>query len=93
MACVGNDDDEKVSDPMGTSSFDAVTHVRNLGDMIIYCGCHVHKWVVCSVGDNCNLNKSIARHLQVPHLGCMANKLNLESNLMVESHQALQRAL
>jgi hypothetical protein len=33
--------------------------------------------VVCLVGDNCSVNQSLARKLDIPLLGCGAHKLNL----------------
>jgi hypothetical protein len=33
--------------------------------------------VVCLVGDNCSVNKSMSRLLRVPLIGCGAHKLNL----------------
>jgi hypothetical protein len=40
-------------------------------------------WVVCSIADNCSVNKKIAQLLKVPHVGCQSHKLNLEVKYMI----------
>ena len=33
--------------------------------------------VICFVGDNCNVNQSIARTMKIPLIGCASHKFNL----------------
>lgn len=73
--------------------FDAETQIRHLEDLLHFYGCSFHEWFLCSICDNCNLNKSIARLLDVSHIGCLSHKLNLEVNAMVSRHVLLQHTM
>lgn len=46
-------------------------------------------WIVCQITGNCNLNRSVARHLSIHHLGCLNHRLNLEMENMVEKDAGL----
>ena len=45
--------------------------------------------VLCIVGDNCNVNRSMARTLQVPLIGCASHKLNLAVKLWIQNEPQL----
>lgn len=73
--------------------FDAETHVHQLEDIFRFYNCDVHDWTLCTIGDNCAVNKRISRLLQVPHVGCMSHKLNLEVKAMVKRHHLLRSTI
>lgn len=75
------------------TSFDAETHVRQLEDVFEFYNTNVYDWVLCSIADNCQVNKVIARKLSVPHVGCMSHRLNSEMQLMISSHGVLNRTV
>eukprot|EP00171_Calliarthron_tuberculosum_P005080 IDg5080t1 len=82
----GTSDDE-------AESFDAEAHVRHLITTFKYFKLDVYKWVLCSIADNCPVNKVLARKLGVPHVGCMSHKLNLEVKHMIAVDNSLQRTI
>lgn len=84
------DDDDDVIE---TDSFDATKHVRHMEEVFSYYGTDVHKWTICTVWDNCNVNKSIAGLLGVPDVGCTTQKLSLEVNSIVQRHTMLRSML
>ena len=45
--------------------------------------------VICIVGDNCNVNKSLADILGVPLVGCAAHRFNLAVQEYLTKYDAL----
>lgn len=82
----GTSDDE-------AESFDANAHVRHLITTFSYFNQDVYKWALCSIADNCAVNKVLARKLGVPHVRCMSHKLNLEVKQMMVVDSTLQRTV
>eukprot|EP00171_Calliarthron_tuberculosum_P023569 IDg23569t1 len=74
-------------------SFDAEAHHRHLEEIFKYFDQDVSKWVLCSIADNCSVNKRLARLLRVPHVGCMSHKLNSEVKEMVRVDKSLERTV
>jgi len=75
------------------TEFDAVTHVRQLEDIFHIYGINFHEWMLCFIADNAPVNKRIAKLIEVPHVGCLSHKLNLEVNLMVENDKSLSNSI
>jgi BED zinc finger len=46
--------------------------------------------VVCLVGDNCNVNQSIARTMEVPLIGCGSHKFNLAVRKWIDDQPELK---
>ena len=46
--------------------------------------------VVCLVGDNCNVNQSIARTMEVPLIGCGSHKFNLAVRKWIDDQPGLK---
>eukprot|EP00171_Calliarthron_tuberculosum_P003890 IDg3890t1 len=74
-------------------SFDAETHVQHLVETFKFFDQDLSKWVLCSIADNCSVNKRIARILNVPHVGCMSHKLSSEVNAMVRADASLENTI
>ena len=64
-------------------------HIKQFEDIFDIYGVDVHKWALCQLADNANVNKSIARLLRIPHVGCCNHKMNLELSLMVKEDKIL----
>ncbi len=45
--------------------------------------------VLCIVGNNCNVNRSMARTLQAPLIGCASHKLNLAVKMWIQNEPQL----
>lgn len=67
------------------SDFDSETIVEHMKEVFEFFGQDILEWTLCSIADNCDVNKKVARLLRVPHVGCLSHKLNLEVNHMVDS--------
>jgi hypothetical protein len=50
-------------------------------------------YVVCFIGDNCNLNKKLAKLAKKPLVGCAAHRLNLEVERWLEKNKTVRDAL
>lgn len=61
--CDSNESDDEVE------RFDAKTHASRLEDVFEFYVCNVYEWVLCSIADNCNVSKKLAKLLNVPHVG------------------------
>lgn len=66
-------------------SFKATTHVRKMEHVFKYYHISIHNWAVCQIADSCNINKSIAFKMKVPHVGCLSHIHVLDVNLMLNS--------
>ena len=49
--------------------------------------------VLCLVGDNCSVNKTMSRLLKVPLIGCGAHKFNLAVNKWIANQPQLEQAI
>jgi hypothetical protein len=49
--------------------------------------------VICLVGDNCTVNQSIARTMEVPLIGCASHKFNLAVRLWIKNQPELQEII
>ena len=49
--------------------------------------------VICLVGDNCSVNQSIARTMEVPLIGCASHKLNLAVRRWIENQAELKEII
>lgn len=49
--------------------------------------------VICLVGDNCNVNQSIARTMEVPLIGCGSHKFNLAVRKWIDDQPDLKRII
>lgn len=78
---------------MDASKIDAEMNLGHLEDVFNCYGCDIHKWVVCYIGENYNVNKWIARYIEVLHVDCLSHRINLEVNYIVSSHTALHLCL
>lgn len=54
----------------------AADHIEHLSKVLLSYGKRCAD-IVCLVGDNCSVNQSMARLLNVPLLGCASHKFNL----------------
>jgi hypothetical protein len=75
--------------PMGSeTSWTADAHIRFLTETL-------HKVdkamtdIMCLVGDNCETNKSIARKLKIPLVGCASHRLNLAVQRYLKDYDGL----
>eukprot|EP00171_Calliarthron_tuberculosum_P000144 IDg144t1 len=57
-----NADDSRADDE--ATEFDADTHVKHLEEVFGYFNQEVHDWAVCSIADNCAMNKRMARQIR-----------------------------
>lgn len=80
------DDDE-------SSSFEAVNHVRHFESVFRFYDVDVHDWKLCSIADNCAVNKRLERLLDVSHAVIMAHKKNLEVHRMVSNDVVVQKMI
>jgi hypothetical protein len=65
--------------------------------------CHIHRIltlygkndsnVICLVGDNCSVNQSIARTMDVPLIGCASHKFNLAVRKWMEGQPQLNEII
>ena len=58
------------SDESGSeaTTFEAKTHVSQLEDVFRFHDFNVYELVLCSISDNCDVDKVIARLLRIPHV-------------------------
>ena len=49
--------------------------------------------VICLVGDNCSVNQSIARTMEVSLIGCASHKLNLAVKKWIENQPELKEII
>eukprot|EP00171_Calliarthron_tuberculosum_P000936 IDg936t1 len=73
--------------------FDAKAHLRHLVETFNLFKQNVYQWVLCSIADNCAVNKRLAKLLHVPHVGCMSHKLNSEVKEMVKIDKSLSKTI
>ena len=69
----------------GMTAQDHLTHIARVMQMF---GKQTNN-VICLVGDNCAVNKSIARTLSVPLIGCASHKFNLAVQLWMKEQPNL----
>ncbi len=62
--------------PINEVSLTAEEHIRTLNDILQGYG-RSEKNILYLVGDNCSVNKKIARDMKVPLIGCHSHRLNL----------------
>ena len=74
-------------------TFDAEIHLRHLEETFKYYEQDVRRWAVCSIADNCPVNKRIASLLNIPHVGCMSHKVNSEVKFMVKMDKTLENII
>lgn len=73
--------------------FDTATypeHIRSVFDILKI---PLSSWTVCYISDSCSVNKRIAEVLNVIHIGCTSNFLNLEVELMAEKDTELKSCI
>lgn len=76
-------------DTQEKTRFDPVKHVRHFEEVFQIYSTNIQKKTVCSIADNGNVNKFLARPLEVPHVDCLNHKINIGLNSMVASHPFL----
>eukprot|EP00171_Calliarthron_tuberculosum_P012024 IDg12024t1 len=86
-------DETTVSSMNEATEFDTATHINHLDEVFGFFKQDVREWTVCSIADNCAVNKCIARGLRVPHVGCISHKLNLDVNSMVKDMHDLANTI
>ncbi len=87
----GDEKDTRINEE--ASEFGANTYIRHFEDFFNFYGINGHQSAKCQLADNFNLNKCIAKMLEIPHLGFSNQKLNLEVNAMVKSYVLFSRTL
>lgn len=60
----------------GIEGMTAADHLLHISRVLAIYGKDTSN-VICFVGDNCNVNQSIARTMKIPLVGCASHKLNL----------------
>lgn len=70
-----------------------MTHVRHIEQVFQIFKADVHDWTVCSIADNCSVYSRLAHLLDVPHVGCLSHKLNLEVKAMLSADSSLQNMI
>ncbi len=66
-----------------TSTWDAKTHVHRIREVFDLFSIDISTWMSCQIADNNSINRSVARMLRIPHVGCMSHKLNLDVERMI----------
>lgn len=86
------EDDAEMNEPLSEQEysdeavqFDTETHIQQLEEVSNIYNIDMHEWALCSIVDNCRLNKKIARLLGISHVGCLNHKLNLGVKAMIAS--------
>jgi len=71
------------------ASFKASDHVKLLAATLLFYGPQltIENTIQFITGDNCNTNKSFARKIKKPMVGCYSHRLNLASDLKFESQR------
>ncbi|ETN20376.1 hypothetical protein PPTG_03398 [Phytophthora nicotianae INRA-310] len=67
--------------------FDAETHMAALAAFLPYFGKDLSNCIFL-VGDNCAVNKRLARLMGIPLVGCASHRLNLAVRTLLEPHEA-----
>ncbi len=66
-----------------TTTWDAETHAHQIREVFDLFSIDTSTWITCLIADNTSANRSLARILGIPHLGCMSHKLNLDVERMI----------
>ena len=82
-----------IEDDAEAVKFDAETHIQQIEEVFNIFNTELREWLICSIADNCRVNKKIARLLGVPHVGSLSHKLNLELKAMVNSDRILSTTI
>jgi hypothetical protein len=72
----------------GINGMTAADHLQHITTTLNLCGKGSGN-VLCIVGDNCNVNRSMARTLQAPLIGCASHKLNLAVKMWIQNEPQL----
>ena len=88
-----DDDFEYYTEFCETLLFDAGVHVKHIEDVFELFGLNLHEWAICQIADNVSVNKRIAKILDIPHLGCLSYKLNLDMKRMFRNNDALRQEI
>ena len=74
---------------MGMTAHD---HLHHLSQVMISYG-KTSDNIICLVGDNCSVNKSMARLLRVPLIGCGSHKFNLAIRKWISNQPQLEEII
>ncbi len=70
-------------------SFSASVRIRFLEDCFHIFRVNVHDWAMCQMEDNCSLKKCIVDLMDIPHVGCGDQKLNMEVRAMISTDRVM----
>ena len=93
---IDNIDDSKECESVGraeANTFNAESHIKQLENVFSIFNLNPSDWTLCQVGDNVSVNKRIATLLNIPHVGCLNHKLNLDVKEMLRCDQRMSNTL
>lgn len=61
----------------------ATTHASHFEEIFGINGESLRKWVVCQMADSASVNIRVTRILNIPHVGCLNQRLNSQVNDLV----------
>ena len=56
-------------------NFNAESHIRQLEHVFNWYHVDVYEFCACQIADSCNLNKAIAKKMEIPHVGCANHRM------------------
>ena len=88
---IENENTETLTDE--TTEFNSVAHIRQFETVFDLFHQDVHRWAVCLISDNCSVNLKISRLMELPHVGCLNHKLQLDIQDMIDSDSRLSHTI
>ncbi len=76
-----------------TTDFNGVTQAEHIRNVFRLYSIDFSNWCLCQTVGNCNLNRSIATKLKIPHVGCASHKLNLKIEDMIKTDASLKQCV
>ena len=76
----------------GIKGMTAQDHLRHINRILDGYG-KTRTNVICLAGDNCTVNQSIARTMEVPLIGCASHKFNLDVQQWIKGQPELQEII